>query len=151
MRGPASVLYGSNAMGGVINILTNQQKQDELKGGARVSYGSYNTLTTEANVRYRQNGFSSMVTGSYNRTDGHRPNMGFEQYGGYAKFGYEFSQNWNAFADLSITHFNASNPGTVNRPIYDNDSHITRGLTSFSIDNNYNRISGALKFFYHLG
>ena len=79
VRGPASVLYGSNAMGGVINILTNQQKQDEFKGGARVSYGSYNTLTTEANVRYRQKGFSSMVTGSYNRTDGQRPNMGFEQ------------------------------------------------------------------------
>ncbi len=151
VRGPASVLYGSNAMGGVINILTNQLKQDEWRGGARVSYGSYNTLTTEANTRYRNKGFSSMITGSYNRTDGHRPNMGFEQYGGYAKIGYEFTSNWSAFADLNLTHFNASNPGTVNRPIFDNDSHITRGMTSFSIENNYGRTSGAFKFFYNWG
>ena len=92
-----------------------------------------------------------MMSGSYKRTDGHRPNRGFGQLGGYAKVGYQFSETWNAFADLSITHFNASNPGTVNRPIYDNDSHITRGMTSFSIENNYNRTSGALKFFYNWG
>ena len=151
VRGPASVLYGSNAMGGVINILTNQLKHDEFKGGARVSYGSYNTLTTEANARFRNKGFSAMVTGSYNRTDGQRANMDFEQYGGYAKVGYEFSSNWNAFADVNITHFNASNPGTVSRPIYDNDSHITRGMTSFSLENNYNNTSGAFKFFYNWG
>ena len=151
VRGPASVLYGSNAMGGVINILTNQLKEDEFKGGARVSYGSYNTLTTEANARFRNKGFSSMITGSYNRTDGHRKNMGFEQYGGYAKVGYEFSRNWNAFADVNITHFNATNPGTVTRPIYDNDSHITRGMTSFSLENNYANTSGAFKFFYNWG
>ena len=151
VRGPASVLYGSNAMGGVINILTSQLKHDEFKGGARVSYGSYNTLTTEANARFRNKGFSAMVTGSYNRTDGQRANMDFEQYGGYAKVGYEFSSNWNAFADVNITHFNASNPGTVSRPIYDNDSHITRGMTSFSLENNYNNTSGAFKFFYNWG
>ena len=103
VRGPASVLYGSNAMGGVINILTNQLKEDEFKAGARVSYGSYNTLTTEANARFRNKGFSSIITGSYNRTDGHRENMGFEQFGGYAKIGYEFTQNWNAFADVNMT------------------------------------------------
>ena len=28
IRGPASILYGSNAMGGVINIITREQQQD---------------------------------------------------------------------------------------------------------------------------
>lgn len=151
VRGPASVLYGSNAMGGVINILTSKQQTDGFKGAARIGYGSFNTLTTEVSGRFRKRGFSSIVTASYNRTDGHRERMGFEQYGGYAKVGYEFSEHWNIFADLNITHYNASNPGMVSRPIYDNDSRITRGMTSFSLENNYDRTSGALKFFYNFG
>ena len=78
-------------------------------------------------------------------------NMNFEQYGGYAKVGYEFSDNWNAFTDVNITHYNASNPGMIDKPIYDNDSRITRGMTSLSLENNYDITSGALKLFYNWG
>lgn len=151
VRGPASVLYGSNAMGGVINILTDKQPTNELHNRARIGYGSFNTLNTEVNSRFRKGKFSSVVTGSYNRSDGHRQRMGFEQYGGYVKLGCEFSKHWNVFADVNITHFNASNPGTDNYPIYDNDSRITRGMTSFSLENNYEQTTGAFKFFYNWG
>ena len=85
LRGPASVLYGSNAMGGVINIVTRKMQEDGVKTHAQIGYGSYNTLQTEVSNRIRKGRFSSVVTGSYNRTDGHRDNMEFEQYGGYAK------------------------------------------------------------------
>ncbi len=151
VRGPASVLYGSNAMGGVINILTAKLYENGFNNNIRVGYGSFNTLTTEASSRFKHNKLSATITGSYNRTDGHRERMDFEQYGGYAKVGYDFSNHWNVFADINITHFNASNPGTVERPIYDNDSRITRGMTSFSLENNYERTSGAFKFFYNWG
>lgn len=91
------------------------------------------------------------MTGSYNRTDGHRADMGFEQYGGYAKVGYEISRRWNAYADVNLTHFNASNPGEITAPVFDNDSRITRGMASVSLENSYDRTSGALKFFYNWG
>lgn len=151
LRGPASVLYGSNAMGGVINIVTRQQLQDGIRTGVRVGYGSYGTLMTEASNQIKKGRFSSAVTGSYNRTDGHRADMGFEQYGGYAKVGYELSRAWGVFGDVNLTQFVASNPGLVDAPLYDNDSRITRGMASFSLDNNYERTSGALKFFYNWG
>ncbi len=151
VRTPASVIYGSNAMGGVINILTNQNKQDGLHNGLRLGYGSYNTLNSELSSRYREGKFSVQVVGSYNRTDGHRPDMEFEQYGGYAKVGYDISSNWNLFADLNLTHYNASNPGMDSNPIIDNDSRITRGVASLSLENNYGATSGALKLFYNWG
>ncbi|WP_294140498.1 TonB-dependent receptor [uncultured Sanguibacteroides sp.] len=151
VRGPASVLYGSNAMGGVINIVTRKQRDNGIKNHARASYGSYNTLTTEVSNQIRQGRFTSLVTGSYNRTDGHRSDMEFEQYGGYAKLGYELSRIWNLFADINLTHYNTSNPGTTTSPVFDNDSRITRGVTSFSLENNYKRTSGALKFYYNWG
>ena len=37
LRGPASVLYGSNAMGGVVNIVTRQMRQDARMGQRRQS------------------------------------------------------------------------------------------------------------------
>ena len=151
LRGPASVLYGSNAMGGVINIVTRKMQQDGIRTHANAGYGSYNTLQSEVTNRIRKGGFTSIVSGSYNRTDGHRKDMEFEQYGGYVKLGYEISNAWNVWADVNLTHFNASNPGEVSNPLLDNDQRITRGMTSFALANNYAKTSGALSFFYNWG
>lgn len=151
LRGPASVLYGSNAMGGVINIVTRRQQEEGVKTNMQVGYGSYNTLQTEFSNRVKKGRFSSVVTGSYNRTDGHRPDMGFEQYGGYAKLGYDISSFWKVWGDVNVTHFNASNPGTIQVPLIDNDSRITRGMTSFALENHYEKTSGGLSFFYNWG
>ena len=151
LRGPASVLYGSNAMGGVINIVTRKMQQDGIRTHANVGYGSYNTLQSEVTNRIRKGRFTSIVSGSYNRTDGHRKDMEFEQYGGYAKFGYEISDAWNVWADVNLTHFDASNPGEISNPLLDNDQRITRGMTSFALANNYAKTSGTLSFFYNWG
>ena len=151
LRGPASVLYGSNAMGGVINIVTRKMQQDGIRTHANVGYGSYNTLQSEVTNRIRKGRFTSIVSGSYNRTDGHRKDMEFEQYGGYAKFGYEISDVWNVWADVNLTHFDASNPGEISDPLLDNDQRITRGMTSFALANHYAKTSGTLSFFYNWG
>jgi len=151
LRGPASVLYGSNAMGGVINIVTRQQKKDGVRTNINVGTGSYGTVQTEATNRIRKNRFSSIVAASYNRTDGHRPDISFEQYGGYAKLGYDINNTWNVYGDVNVTHFNASNPGPVYEPLLDNNSRITRGMASFALQNNYKYSSGALGFFYNWG
>ena len=151
VRGPASVLYGSNAMGGVINIVTRRMHEDGVKTDLHAGYGSYNTLETEVANQVRAGRFTSTVTGSYNRTDGHRRNMGFEQYGGYAKLGYRIAQAWDLYADVNLTHFNARNPGSVSEPILDNRQRITRGMTSFALRNDYGWTSGTLSFFYNWG
>ena len=151
LRGPASVLYGSNAMGGVINIVTRKMHEDGIKTDVRAGYGSYNTLETELTNRIRRGRFSSVISGSYNRTDGHRENMPFEQYGGYAKLGYELTDHWNTYADVNVTHFNATYPGPVSAPLLEGDQRITRGMASFAIENDYDRTSGGLSFFYNWG
>lgn len=151
LRGPASVLYGSNAMGGVINIVTRKMREDGVRTDLHAGYGSYNTLETELTNRIHKGRFSSVVSGSYNRTDGHRDNMPFEQYGGYAKLGYELTRHWNTYADVNVTHFNATYPGPVSAPLLEGDQRITRGMASLAIENDYERTSGGLSFFYNWG
>lgn len=151
LRGPASVLYGSNAMGGVINIVTRKMQEDGIRTNINIGAGSYGSVQTEATNRIRKGRFSSTVTASYNRTDGHRADMAFEQYGGYAKLGYDFTDNWRVWGDVNVTRFNATNPGSVMKPYIDNDQRITRGMTSFALENHYEKTSGALSFFYNWG
>lgn len=151
LRGPASVLYGSNAMGGVINIVTRKMQEDGIRTNINIGAGSYGSIQTEATNRIRKGSFSSTVTASYNRTDGHRADMAFEQYGGYAKLGYDFTDNWKVWGDVNVTRFNATNPGSVMKPYIDNDQRITRGMTSFALENYYEKTSGALSFFYNWG
>ena len=151
LRGPASVLYGSNAMGGVLNIVTRAKREDGVNTTINLGVGSYGTIQTEASNQVRSGRFSSTVALQYGRTDNHRPNMGFEQYGGYLKLGYDFNSHWNAYVDANITHFNASNPGTTDQPKLENDQWITRGVVSAALENHYGNTSGALSVYSNFG
>jgi iron complex outermembrane receptor protein len=152
LRGPASVLYGSNAMGGVLNIVTRRPVgRNSVATHITAGAGSYGSFQAEASNQVRSGRFSSTVALQYSRTDNHRPNMGFEQYGGYVKLGYDISDHWNAAVDLDLTHWNASNPGTTAQPKLENDQWITRGATSLTIENHYNRTSGALSVYDNFG
>ena len=151
VRGPASVLYGSNAMGGVMNIITRKTKKDGVFTDVSLGAGSYGTAQAEVSNQIRKGGFFSTVAAQYSRTDNHRPNMGFEQYGGYIKLGYDFSQYWSAYIDLDLTHFNASNPGTVSVPKAENDQYITRGAASLVVENHYGKTSGAISIYDNFG
>ena len=151
LRGPASVLYGSNAMGGVMNIVTRSMKEDGMKTSVNLGAGSYGTVQAEASNQLRSGKFSSTVSAQYGRTDNHRPRMGFEQYGGYLKLGYDFNDHWNTYIDANITHFNASHPGTTTSPLFDADQWITRGVISAALENHYGWTSGAISAYSNFG
>ena len=151
LRGPASVLYGSNAMGGVLNIVTRSIREDGVKSSVNLGAGSYGTVQAEASNQVRSGKFSSTVSAQYGRTDNHRPRMGFEQYGGYLKLGYDITEHWNTYADAEITHFNSSYPGAVSSPMYGAYQWITRGVVSAAVENHYNRTSGALSVYSNFG
>ena len=152
LRGPASVLYGSNAMGGVINIVTRRPTANcGSSTQANLAAGSYGTVQADVSNQLRSGRFSSTVGAQYGRTDNHRANMGFEQYGGYLKLGYDISENWSASLSGNVTHWNASNPGTTSQPKLENDQYITRGEVSVALTNNYGWTSGALSAYSNFG
>jgi vitamin B12 transporter len=67
VRGPNSTLYGSEAIGGVIQIFTRKAKQTHLSLGA----GSYNTKTATVGSG------GNLAGGSYNITLNHQQSDGF--------------------------------------------------------------------------
>ena len=151
LRGPASMLYGSNAMGGVINIVTRGMHKDGVETNLNVGAGSYGTFQAEAANQLKSGRFSSTVAAQYNRSDNHRPRMGFEQYGAHLKLGYELSEHWNTFLDGEVSHFNASYPGTKAAPMYSANQWITRGSVSAGIENHFDKTNGGLSVYTNFG
>ena len=151
LRGPASLLYGSNAMGGVVNIVTRGFENDTVLTSVDFGAGSYGTVQAEASNQVKRGKFSSSVAAQYGRTDNHRPNMGFYQYGGFAKLKYDFSDAWNVFVDADVTHFNANNPGSTNSPLLQAEQWITRGVVSAGVENQFNKCHGRLSLYDNFG
>ena len=70
-KGPGSSLYGNNAMGGVINLITKKPVKPR-EGYAGISYGTYNTLRQDLNVRLRgKKGYYSSLSEYYLKSDGY--------------------------------------------------------------------------------
>ncbi len=74
--GRGSILYGDNATGGVINIITKEG--DTLNAGGELSAGSYGTFKSSAYLNGSLKGLSVSLTGNYFNSDGYRDNSNTE-------------------------------------------------------------------------
>lgn len=70
--GSGSVLYGDNASGGVINIITKEG--DRLLRKVTGAFGSYSTFDGSADLSGREGGFSYALSGNTLTSDGYRDN-----------------------------------------------------------------------------
>ena len=150
-RGASSILYGSNAMGGAINIITRKALADGNRLNARLMGGSYGTQRYAVTDSYRNGKFSGVASANYERTDGHRPNSEFESMSGYAKLGYELSHQWRVTGNVNVAKSKSQNPGTIAAPMLDGKADVLRGMAGLSIENRYERTNGAVNFYYNWG
>lgn len=150
IRGPASTLYGTNAMGGVINIITKEQKADGFMGNGRIMFGSYNTKKSMVNAGFRKKGFNVIVSFNHDKTNGHRDSSDFKINNGYFKAGYEISRNFKVEGNISLANFDATDPGPEGGFAgYKYD--ITRGMSALVFDNKFDKTNGSFRFFYNFG
>ena len=151
IRGPGSLLYGSNAMGGVVNIITRSQHEEGVTTHARIMYGSYNTQKYMVNNGVKLGKFNSFFSINHDRTDGHRPNSQFNITNGFGKLGYNINNHFSVMGDVSLAYYDTHNPGTIVEPMYHNWMKIWRGTASASLSNKFDKHNGAIQLFYNWG
>jgi iron complex outermembrane receptor protein len=106
LRGTGSTLYGSDAVGGVINIVT---RRDQAFHGARVRSGSFGTAGASAVAAGTVGGLGVRGGGDFERSDGHRAGTDYRIGQGRVALDHAAgSGRVNAALGLGIRSFGAS-------------------------------------------
>ena len=74
LDGAASSLYGSDAIAGVINIITDQPTQDFINVTSDTRVSGHGILTESVSLDIYKNGFGSYTSFSHDRADSYRNN-----------------------------------------------------------------------------
>ena len=91
VRGPNSALYGANAVGGVINIITNQPPTNTINN-LSTSYGSWNTSISRIENGSGFENFDYLLSANFLDSDGEKDNSNCQSYGFNGKFKYKFNE-----------------------------------------------------------
>lgn len=130
VKGPFSSLYGSTAMGGVINVITRKPTYRALTT-VDIGYGLYDkphpalrytdSPITQSQIELSHSGVrgpaSYLINFSRKSSDGHTENSAYEFYNVYGKLLYDLRQNRNLELSLGASYVNNDYPHTwVNNP-----------------------------------
>jgi vitamin B12 transporter len=115
LRGPQSTLYGSEALGGVINIVTRKHA-DTFTGAATVEGGSYNSLHSRVEfmepIKTHDAGTITLGgDGGYFTTDNSRPNNYLNSWDGSGRATWQVSDRFSASLLGTYLQSKAGSPG----------------------------------------
>ena len=95
VRGPRSSVYGSEAIGGVLNIITKPHSSEDFNGSLKVMAGTQNSSDANLGLQGRVGNTALSLNASRQQTDG----IDFSERGSSDDDGYE-----NDSYSLSLTH-----------------------------------------------
>ena len=151
VKGPSSLLYGSNAMGGSINLITHTQREDGLTGRARAMFGSFSTQKFALSSGYKKGKFSATLSGQLDRSNGNRAGSAFWLANEFAQLKYAASRHWSLAGMLDMTQTHADNPGTLQDPLENMWTDVVRGTGGLYIKNNYEKCDGGIQGYINWG
>jgi outer membrane receptor for ferrienterochelin and colicins len=105
VKGPSSSLYGSEALGGVINIITEKPKSSKLKGNASYRIGSFTQQDINLDLKKRFNKWRIGVFANHFSSEGYDLTPGttgqtvnpFKNYTLNTRVFYDFNENLSLF------------------------------------------------------
>ena len=124
VRGTGTVLYGDNAVGGVINIITKiPSEKPSINGGA--TFGSYSRNKETTSISGGSDRIGASLFASYDSTDGYRDNGEFraKDLGGKIVFDATESMSLNLSGSLHSDDY--GQPGSLTKEQVDVDRRAT--------------------------
>ncbi len=124
VKGAYSSLYGSSAMGGVVNVITHNPSP-ESKTKVNLNYGFYNRApksaeynryndfyTAEMSTSRSMGRFSYLFDGGWKHNDGNREKSGFDLINFFTKMGYSLNGNRNLQLSFNANRIKNDTPAT---------------------------------------
>ncbi|MEE4196769.1 MAG: TonB-dependent receptor [Bacteroidales bacterium] len=145
VKGPGSSLYGGNAMGGAINIIT-KKPTEPFSGKASIAYGTYNTIHGQLNLSGRMSkktnqGLFWNINSFYRQSDGYITASEADQlanpyiveselmeWAATAKLGYDFNKDHGVEVSFMYYDDDRGTGEKVYQPEGNNREHDTYHL-----------------------
>lgn len=154
IHGSGSVLYGDNAVGGVINIITDGKPAG---AHARVGAGSRDGRQVSAGFSDRFDSVDVNLSLDHQETDGWRRNNRQERDNASGRLGVSFDEG-AAFVDVGWSDLKIGLPGSLTREQFQSDPKQAQTTDSYSKRNNAFlrpgiewQVTDALKFAAEVG
>ncbi len=153
LRGPASLLYGSNAMGGAINIITDHQAPSGYHVRLPMRFGSQNSRQMNLHQSFERNNWGASATTGMSASDGYRTD-GRDDY--FSQNG-TFETHWQAFKNFKavvnayFTNLELYDPGTTDNPYTDHRYNIKRRGGDLTFNHETVGLVSDLKLHYNYG
>ena len=153
VRGPASVLYGSDALGGVINIITRKLAESQ-QVDYTFSYGSHDTYQHRLRAGGSNGPLSFYATADKRQSNGHLPNMAYDGRDFTAQAGYQITDHVEAI--LTSKYFEAHKEEPLRATdadtlVSDVWNDYERGAVDLSFTGKWAQWNGSLKLYRNFG
>jgi len=119
MHGPGSSLYGSSAMGGVVNIITKNPPKEGMKTELYSSFGTARTYTERMLNGAKIANFSYIASGQYQSSQGFRDNSELNAKDCNLKLEYALNNQNNLTLNSGFYKSKVGTPGPASSPDLD--------------------------------
>ena len=151
VKGPLSSLYGSGAMGGVVNILT-RQPSGERKLNLEFDYGSFDTRNITGSFEESFSKLDFLGTIQKSSSDGFLPNSASNTEAYQGNLIYNINENWKIENYAKYVDAYKQDPATVgDTSVPDGYQNYERGTFDVSVSGEINQIDLQTKIYRTYG
>lgn len=144
IKGASSCLYGNEALGGVLNIIT-ETPEENFNGNANYRFGSFNSHDTSVNLSFKDkkislSGFvNRYASDGYNLTDFSELNTvePFENYTLNGKVGYHFNQKTELLLSSRLFIQDQENAAISNGVYLEGEGKLTEWNTHLKLQHKF--------------
>lgn len=146
VKGASSALYGSEAMGGVINVITKRPKKDMFSGNLSYRYGTFNTNDANANLLWKKKKFATNLFANFYSTDGFDLDKStwlknVEKYHNTTiqpKIYYDFSENLKLTFSNRFFNQKIDNRAVIENERYEGDAKENEWNSQLKVEHRWN-------------
>jgi outer membrane cobalamin receptor len=149
--GGDSVLYGTNALGGVIQLHSRWRREPGLEAHLKAGYGSFGTLLVQPAVLGRWRSWDAVASFHQERSGGHRQGAGGTVEGGQLGARVMLGSWARLTVRGRVAHLHGWDPGPVTHPYADHTFDALRGGGSVTFEHLHDRLSGRAVLFASVG
>jgi vitamin B12 transporter len=150
IKGPASVLYGGEAMGGVVNIIT-RRPENRSQSQVALSYGSFHTSQLNLQQGGKSSRLSYLVTYDRRQSDGHVENSNYKGDALTARFDWELAPALELTLQGKYFGGEKHEPGTVEQPLPDSWNDYRRGAVDLALASAKQKDEWSLRLYRNFG